>query len=69
MKGWNQWVLCKDRLPNQPQNLVVTVKYGENNYIVDLAWWDGDEFRDEDMLIIEDVVAWLEFPEPYKEEV
>ena len=65
----NQWIPCSERLPDEPE-------YGVDGYIVQSkdiaepysAYWGEDEtWTDSDCNVIDDVIAWMPLPEPYKE--
>ena len=72
-----EWILCKDRLPEEYLTVMVTVKekndyyfYPEARYSKDDGWeWAYEsgadywtDFGDNE------VIAWHEYPEPYKAE-
>ena len=64
-----KWIPCSERLPKKPER-------GESGYIVQKkrvsepfsAYWDGDRWTNEDDDVIEEVMAWMPLPDPYKEE-
>nr|DAH22094.1 MAG TPA: Protein of unknown function (DUF551) [Caudoviricetes sp.] len=64
-----KWIPCSERLPKKPER-------GENGYIVQKkhvaepfsAYWDGERWTNEDDDVIDEVMAWLPLPEPYKGE-
>lgn len=60
----SKWIPCKERLPEK-----------EGYYIVSLVAYNGRPFADADDYFIDGwntfggrVVAWMPFPEPYKED-
>ena len=64
-----KWIPVSERLPKKPE-------CGENGYIVQKkrvaepfsAYWDGERWTNEDDDVIDEVMAWLPLPEPYKGE-
>lgn len=64
-----KWIPVSERLPKKPE-------CGENGYIVQKkrvaepfsAYWDGERWTNEDDDVLSEVVAWMELPEPYREE-
>ena len=63
-----KWIPCSERLPKKPER-------GENGYIVQKkrvaepfsAYWDGERWTNEEDDVIDEVMAWLPLPKPYKE--
>lgn len=67
-KADQKWISCSERLPKKPER-------GENGYIVQKkrvaepfsAYWDGERWTNEDGDVVDEVMAWLPLPKPYKE--
>ena len=67
-KADQKWIPCSERLPKKPER-------GENGYIVQKkrvaepfsAFWDGEIWTNEDGDVVDEVMAWLPLPKPYKE--
>lgn len=67
-KADQKWIPCSERLPKKPER-------GENGYIVQKkrvaepfsAYWDGERWTNEDGDVVDEVMAWLPLPKPYKE--
>lgn len=66
-----KWIPCSERLPKKPEI------YGDSDcYIVQtrlveqpfIGYWDGREWTDEEVDAVDEVIAWMPFPEPYKGE-
>lgn len=63
-----KWIPCSERLPKKPER-------GENGYIVQKkrvaepfsAYWDGERWTNEEGDVVDEVMAWLPLPKPYKE--
>lgn len=64
-----KWIPCSERLPKKPEI------YGDDGYIVRTrrvsqpfsAYWDGIEWKDDADDAVDDVIAWMPLPEPYRE--
>lgn len=58
-----KWVLCSDRLPEPGKHYLITTECNGENYVTsdDYFSYGWDDFGD-------DVIAWMELPEPYREE-
>lgn len=64
-----KWIPVSEGLPKRPER-------GESGYIVQKkhvaepfsAYWDGERWTNEDDDVIDEVMAWLPLPEPYKGE-
>lgn len=65
-----KWIPCSERLPKKPEI------YGDSDgYIVQtrrveqpfIGYWDGREWTDEEADVIDEVIAWMPLPEPYRE--
>lgn len=64
---YDEWISVKDRLPEEPE-------IGEDSYIVQekyvcepfSAYWDGERWTDSNYEPIDEVIAWMPMPEPYK---
>lgn len=57
-----QWIPISERLPEKKQDVLVTIDYFERDVVTDI--WEGDLF----LYYGENVVAWMPFPEPWKED-
>lgn len=66
-----EWIPCSERLPKKPEI------YGDSDcYIVQtrlveqpfIGYWDGREWTDEEVDAVDEVIAWMPLPEPYKGE-
>lgn len=68
------WVPCSERLPSAEHNLegfLTTVKCYDDTYDVFISVYENGKFGHwdgEKLIPNEDVVAWMELPEPYKGE-
>ena len=68
------WVLCSERLPEENGQYLITIKYKHVNdsyedvYTEHGEWLDGkwDMFCFGHCGEVEDIIAWLSLPEPYK---
>lgn len=65
-----KWIPCSERLPKKPEI------YGDSDgYIVQtrrveqpfIGYWDGREWADEEVDVVDEVIAWMPLPEPYRE--
>lgn len=65
-----KWIPCSERLPEKPKI------YGDSDgYIVQtrrvaqpfIGYWDGREWTDEEVEVVDEVIAWMPLPEPYRE--
>lgn len=65
-----KWIPCSERLPKKPEI------YGDSDgYIVQtrrveqpfIGYWDGREWTDEEVDAVDEVIAWMPLPEPYRE--
>lgn len=62
-----KWIPCSERLPDKPE-------HGEIGYIVQKkrvaepfsVYWDGERWTDEEDDVVDEVIAWMPLPEPYK---
>lgn len=62
-----KWIPCSERLPDKPE-------HGENGYIVQtrcvvqpfVGYWDGRKWTDEEDDVVDEVIAWIPLPKPYK---
>lgn len=72
----NDWIPCSERLPEIPKNSFDTKNYlvcCESGVIMTFRWCDGwnchynlnDGINRE--FEVDDVIAWMPLPEPYKE--
>ena len=69
-----EWIPCSERLPEESGQYIITVKYvhvdGYEDLYAEHGEWDGDRW---DMFCfghcgeVEDIIAWMPLPEPYKE--
>lgn len=65
-----QWIPVSDRLPKKPE-----IDGDSDSYIVQtrrvaqpfIGLWDGREWTDEEIYVVDEVIAWMPLPEPYKE--
>ena len=63
-----KWIPCSERLPEKPE-------IGSDGYIVQtrrvvqpfVGYWDGRKWTDEEDDVVDEVIAWMPLPEPYKE--
>ena len=66
----NDWIPVSERLPKKPE-----IDGDSDDYIVQtrrvaqpfIGYWDGREWTDEEVDILDEVIAWMPLPEPYKE--
>ena len=68
-----RWIPCSERLPEESGQYIITVKYvhvdGYEDLYAEHGEWDGDRW---DMFCfghcgkVEDIVAWMPLPEPFK---
>ena len=72
-----QWIPCSERLPNKNGVYQITRKVFEGEstfYIADCAYFDGQNTWHNDNRVnfarpwLNDVIAWMPLPEPYKGE-
>lgn len=64
-----KWIPCSERLPDKPE-------HGEIGYIVQKkhvvepfsAYWDGERWTDEEDRVLDEVIAYMSLPEPYKQD-
>lgn len=64
-----KWIPCSERLPDKPE-------HGENGYIVQRkrvtepfsAYWNGERWTDEEDCVLDEVIAYMSLPEPYKQD-
>ena len=66
-----QWIPVTERLPEDGCQCIVTVKVkhaiGYSEYEVGTAdYVDGDFILSEDLWGVEDIIAWMPLPQPYK---
>lgn len=65
-----KWIPCSERLPKKPE-----IDGDSDCYIVQtrhvaqpfIGYWDGREWTDEEVDVVDEVIAWMPLPEPYKE--
>ena len=70
-----RWIPCSERLPEEDGQYLITVKYKHVNdsyedvYAEHGDWFDGkwDMFCFEHCGEVEDIIAWMPLPEPYKD--
>ncbi|MCM1236881.1 MAG: DUF551 domain-containing protein [Ruminococcus flavefaciens] len=70
----NEWIVCKDRLPQQSGYYLVTVESTINDENIrtvecrcfhkDIEFWA--ELIEQEFAIEENVIAWQPLPEPYR---
>lgn len=66
----NKWIPVSERLPKKPE-----IDGDSDSYIVQtrrvaqpfIGLWDGREWTDEEIYVVDEVIAWMPLPEPYKE--
>ena len=71
-----RWIPCGERLPEEDGQYLITVKYKHVNdsyedvYAEHGEWYDGrwDMFCFGHCGEVEDIIAWMPLPEPYKED-
>ena len=70
-----QWIPVNEGLPKKAVGCLVTVEdsniYGEPYRVIypDFVGYDGKTWHDADGMVIPfEVIAWIQLPEPYKEE-
>lgn len=71
-----RWITCSERLPEEDGQYLITVKYKHVNdsyedvYAEHGEWYDGrwDMFCFGHCGEVEDIIAWMPLPEPYKGE-
>ena len=69
-----KWIPCTERLPEEDGQYLITVKYKHVNdsyedvYAEHGEWYDGrwDMFCFGHCGEVEDIIAWMPLPEPYK---
>lgn len=62
-KYWKVYLDCE--MPEDGEEILVTTKYG---VIADIGYNDYEYYLESGRDWIDDVTAWMSFPEPYKEE-
>lgn len=65
-----EWIPCSERLPkkskvNSFDSYIVQCRHVMQPFS---AYWDGIEWTDDDDDAVDDVIAWMPLPEPYKGE-
>lgn len=66
-----KWIPCSERLPKKPE-----IDGDSDEYIVQtrrvaqpfIGYWDGKEWTDEEVDVVDGVIAWMPLLEPYKGE-
>lgn len=66
-----KWIPVNERLPKKPE-----IDGDSDCYIVQtrrvaqpfIGYWDGREWTDEEVYVVDEVIAWMPLPEPYKGE-
>lgn len=66
-----KWIPVSERLPKKPK-----IDGDSDGYIVQtrhvaqpfIGYWDGREWTDEEVDVVDEVIAWMPLPEPYREE-
>lgn len=74
--AYPKWILCSERMPEENGQYLITVKYKHVNdgyedvYAEHGEWYDGrwDMFCFGHCGEVEDIIAWLPLPEPYRRE-
>lgn len=67
----SDWIPVSERLPKKPE-----IDGDSDGYIVQtrhvaqpfIGYWDGREWTDEEVDVVDEVIAWMPLPEPYKGE-
>lgn len=65
-----QWIPVSERLPKKPE-----IDGDSDGYIVQtrrvaqpfIGYWDGREWTDEEVDVVDEVIAWMPLPQPYRE--
>lgn len=65
-----QWIPVSERLPKKPE-----IDGDSDGYIVQtrrvaqpfIGYWDGREWADEEVNVVDEVIAWMPLPEQYRE--
>ena len=65
-----QWIPVSERLPKNPE-----IDGDSDGYIVQtrrvaqpfIGYWDGREWTDEEVDVVDEVIAWMPLPQPYRE--
>lgn len=64
-----QWIPCSERLPEKNRGILVTEKGGFIRHCEYVNYGDFQEFITiEEGMSVDDVIAWMPLPEPYKGE-
>ena len=62
----NEWIPVSERQPEMPGDYIVTAYLYDGRKAIDVistsAYWHDDKW------LLEGVIAWMDFPEPYQEE-
>ena len=66
-----KWIPCSERLPKKPE-----IDGDSDEYIMQtrrvaqpfIGYWDGKEWTDEEVDVVDGVIAWMPLLEPYKGE-
>lgn len=66
-----QWIPVSKRLPKKPE-----IDGDSDGYIVQtrrvaqpfIGYWDGREWTDEEVDVVDEVIAWMPLPKRYEEE-
>lgn len=74
--AYMKWIPCSERLPEEDGQYLITVKYKHVNdsyediYAEHGEWYDGrwDMFCFGHCGEVEDIIAWMPLPEPYKKD-
>ena len=65
-----KWIPCSERLPKKPEiygdsdGYIVQTRLVEQPFI---GYWDGREWADEEVDVVDEVIAWMPLPDPYRE--
>lgn len=64
------WIPCSERLPEKPRANYYDGYIVQTRHVMQpfSAYWDGIEWTDDDDDAVDDVIAWMPLPEPYKGE-
>ncbi len=65
-----KWIPCSERLPEKPRANYYDGYIVQTRHVMQpfSAYWDGIEWTDDDDDAVDDVIAWMPLPEPYKGE-
>lgn len=61
-----KWNPCSEKLPPEPlfeESYLIQESHIDTPYT---AYWDGEKWTDSDMVVLKNVIAWMELPERYR---